>query len=319
MSGRLDHLRALLRLAVRGARARGGPGPEPGGPRRKAAVERAGITADPRRVARYLAATGGERIAAFAGGGAVLPPLFPATWETAVCLELFAGLEPPLPLGGIIHLDEETTLLRPLHAGEAYRCRVELERVERARRGHRLTVVARNWTSAGVLCSQSTLAFLVRTGGGGGAPSGRPTRGASPGQEPPGSAPRDGERHLRIEPEWRELDRWKLSAGAGRRYARASGDFNPIHLWGVTARPFGFARPILHGYCIEARVAHALMENLWEGDPRALRRLRIVFRAPLPLPSTAVLRVAEGSEGRFQVAGDGGGVVFAEGSYTGGR
>lgn len=319
MSGRLDHLRALLRLVVRGARARGGPGPEPGGPRRKAAVERSGVTADPRRVARYLAATGGSRIAAFAGDGAILPPLFPATWETAACLELFASLEPPLPLGGIIHQEEETTLLRPLRADEPFRCRVELERVERTRRGHRLTVVARNWTSAGILCSQSTLVFLVRTRGGGDAPSERPTRGGHSGDDTPEHPGPDGERHLRIEPGWRDLDRWKLSGGAGRRYARASGDFNPIHLWGFTARPFGFARPILHGYCIEARVAHALVEKLWSGDPRALRRLRIAFRAPLPLPSTVLLRVAEGSEGRFQVAADSGEVVFAEGSFAGGR
>ena len=47
---------------------------------------------------------------------------------------------------------------------------------------------------------------------------------------------------------WGELARWELPAGAGRRYARVSGDYNPIHLWALTARPFGFRAPILHGY-----------------------------------------------------------------------
>lgn len=305
MSGRLDGLRALARLVARGARARGGPGPEPGGPRRKAAVEKAVPPADPARVARYLAATGGDAVAGYRGEGAVLPPLFPATWETAACLELFAALEPPLPLGGIVHLEEETTVLRPIPAGEGVRCRVELERTERARRGWRLTVIARNWTTAGVLCTQSTLVFLVRApGGGDGAP-----------------APRERERVAEVPappPAWREVEAWSLGGGEGRRYARASGDYNPIHLWAFTARPFGFRRPILHGYAIEARVAHALVGRLWGGEARALRRLAITFRAPLLLPSRVRLEVSDGAEGRFRVAAAEGDKVFAEGNFAGG-
>lgn len=307
MSARLDHLRALVRLVARGVRARGAPGPVPTAPRRKAAVEKAGITAVPRQVARYLAATGGEGIAAFRGPDAILPPLFPATWETAACLELFAGLEPPLPLGGFVHLEEETTWLRPLPAGERFRCRVELERTERVPRGTRMTVTARNWTDAGVLCSQSTLVFLVRT--------------ASREDKDTGGArrPREERPPLAPEPGWREVARWHLRGSDGRRYARASGDYNPIHLWALTARPFGFRRPILHGYCTEARTAHALVEMLWGGDPHALRRLRIAFRSPLPLPSTAALQVRDGTEGIFRITDGAGTRLYAEGSFTGER
>ena len=38
--------------------------------------------------------------------------------------------------------------------------------------------------------------------------------------------------------------RWRLPADQGRRYAAVSGDYNPIHLYGWAARPFGFKQPI---------------------------------------------------------------------------
>jgi acyl dehydratase len=99
-----------------------------------------------------------------------------------------------------------------------------------------------------------------------------------------------------------------------------SGDYNPIHLWGLTARPFGFPAPILHGYCIAARAAHSLIEHCLGGDPGALRRMRIAFRAPLPLPTTARLLVNDdGPEHWFRVAAPGEGPVYAEGTYGGGR
>lgn len=66
----------------------------------------------------------------------------------------------------------------------------------------------------------------------------------------------------------------------GRVYAKLSGDWNPIHLSRVTARLFGFKRPIAHGLdmlsCIVARsgMAHS-------------RRIEARFRRPLYLPSEA--------------------------------
>jgi hypothetical protein len=40
-----------------------------------------------------------------------------------------------------------------------------------------------------------------------------------------------------------ELTRWKAPADIGRRYARVSGDYNPIHLSALTAKLFGFPKP----------------------------------------------------------------------------
>lgn len=292
---------AALRVVARGLMARNEPEPPLETPRRKPAVERTGVLANAASVERYLRATEGANIAAFQGNGAPLPPLFPTTWETERCLELFAGLDRPLPLGGVVHLESEILCLRPIRRDDAVRCRVELERAERVSRGLRLTVTARNWTATGQLCSQSTALFLART--------------RAP-QEPRTDAP------ARPEAEgpraWEPLASWVLGGGAGRRFARASGDYNPIHLWGWAARPFGFKRPILHGFCTAAMVAHALVAGPLRGDSTALRRLRIAFRAPLPLPAHARLWVGESAGQRwFRVTDDRADTIFAQGNWAG--
>ena len=298
----------MLRLVARGVQARGGAGPVPGvtAPRRRAAAERADIRIDPTHVRAYARATGGDGVAAFLDPQPIAPPFYCATWETALALEMFAALETPLPLGPIVHASSEMVWARPLPPGDAVRCRVELDRVERTPRGLRLTVLSRNWLGAGQLCCQGTSVFMVRMKDA----SDGATRPSEPRAERPAA---DGD-----EAGWAELARWPLPAGAGRHYARVSGDYNPIHLWPWTARPFGFRAPILHGYATAARTAHALVAQRLGGDPAALRRMRIAFRAPLPLPSTACLRVNDaGPEHRFRVASPDGATVYAEGTYGG--
>jgi acyl dehydratase len=71
---------------------------------------------------------------------------------------------------------------------------------------------------------------------------------------------------------------------AGRRYARVSGDVNPIHLSGLTAKAFGFKRAIAHGMWVKARALAALTGRL----PDAMT-VDVVFRKPLFLPSTVTL------------------------------
>jgi acyl dehydratase len=307
MSSRPSPLRSMLRLVARGVQARNAaPVPEGSGPRRRAATERADIRIDPAHVRAYARATGGDGVPAFFEGDPVAPPFYCATWETALALEMFAGLEAPLPLGPIVHVSSETVWARSMLPGDSVRCRVELDRVERTPRGLRLTVLSRNWLGAGQLCCQGTSVFMVRMkdgrdGGG---------RASGPRLEPSASAA--------DESGWTELARWPLPGGSGRRYARVSGDYNPIHLWPWTARPFGFRAPILHGYATAARTAHALVAQRLRGDPSALRRMRIAFRAPLPLPSIACLQVNDGGpEHRFRVAAPDGATVYAEGVYGG--
>jgi acyl dehydratase len=61
------------------------------------------------------------------------------------------------------------------------------------------------------------------------------------------------------------------------RYAGASGDFNPIHIDEEFAKAVGLPRSILHGLYgmgLTAKAGAALAD----GDPRALKRLKVQFR-----------------------------------------
>jgi hypothetical protein len=85
---------------------------------------------------------------------------------------------------------------------------------------------------------------------------------------------------------------WRLPGDLGRRYAAVSGDHNPIHLYGLTAKAFGFPRQIAHGMWSKARCLAALEGRL----PDAVT-VEVAFKKPILLPGT----VAFGS----RRAGDG--------------
>jgi hypothetical protein len=87
-----------------------------------------------------------------------------------------------------------------------------------------------------------------------------------------------------------ELGSWHLPASAGRAYARVSGDWNPIHLAGWTARLMGLRAPIIHGMHSVGK-ACALLESR---SGRCVTAVSVRFRAPVSLGSTVVL--AEGAE-----------------------
>ncbi|RKH50886.1 MaoC family dehydratase [Corallococcus llansteffanensis] len=86
---------------------------------------------------------------------------------------------------------------------------------------------------------------------------------------------------------------WAIPADTGRRYARASGDYNPIHLTALTARPFGFPRAIAHGMWTLARC----VAELGEAAHADALRLDCDFKKPLLLPARATFQTARESAG----------------------
>ncbi|HJS25746.1 MAG TPA: MaoC/PaaZ C-terminal domain-containing protein [Actinomycetota bacterium] len=67
-------------------------------------------------------------------------------------------------------------------------------------------------------------------------------------------------------------------------YAQASGDLNPLHRKDEVARAAGLPGIVAHGMLTMGTLASALVE--WLGDPRALTRLKVQFRAPVFLGET---------------------------------
>jgi acyl dehydratase len=93
-----------------------------------------------------------------------------------------------------------------------------------------------------------------------------------------------------------------------KAYADASGDQNPLHQDDDFARGVGFPGIIAHGMFSMAHVVSALKD--WAGDPAALRRIKVQFRAVVYMDETLVARgrVASKDEGSREVTLD----VWAE-------
>ncbi len=76
-----------------------------------------------------------------------------------------------------------------------------------------------------------------------------------------------------------------------RRYAKATGDRNAVHLDDAAARSVGFDGVIAHGLGVLGLVTSALVRTVCSGDPERLKRVRVRFSAPVLPGSTLTLQV----------------------------
>jgi acyl dehydratase len=234
---------------------------------------------EPRTVRRYLRAIEGD--VAGCTGGAV-PALLPTIWEPRLLLGLLAAEGVRLPPGPVIHAGSERTLLRRLATGRVYRAEAMVEECSWGADGGRLSLVSRVRDEPGRICFESRLRLRLPRGRG---------RAARPSEEATLA--------------WTPVAEGAVTLAHARGYARLSGDWNPIHLSRVTAAPFGFPRPVLHGSVLEGWVAWRL------GSAATVRQLEIRFRRPVLLPDRLQLERPAG--GRFRVRSVTRDLVVAEG------
>ena len=58
---------------------------------------------------------------------------------------------------------------------------------------------------------------------------------------------------------------WEMPSNLGRRYGAIAGDRNPIHMWPITARLFGFKRHIIHGMWLLGRAIAEVEADIPDG------------------------------------------------------
>jgi acyl dehydratase len=207
-----------------------------------------------------------------------LPVTYPHVLAFPLQVELMARRSFPLPLPGLVHVRNRITTHRAIDAAEPLAVRVHAEALRAHPKGAQVDLVA-EIGAAGEVVWEGRSTYLAR---GATAPDGT----GEPG-EPPGV------------PDGPAVATWRVDAGTGRRYARASGDVNPIHLHPWTAKAFGFPRAIAHGMWTAARALAALQGRL----PAALTH-DVAFGKPLLLPSTVELRTrADGDTWAVEVRG----------------
>jgi acyl dehydratase len=199
-----------------------------------------------------------------------LPLTFPDLLARGLHLAVLTHPAFPLRLLGIIHTEQRIQAHRAIFPSEPLSGRAWVSGPRPARRGGVFDLNTEIF-ARGDLVWSATTTILSR------------------------ALPGDGAKRPRAQPTAFEATRstvWPLAADLGRRYAAVSGDHNPVHLWPLTARPFGFKRPIVHGWWTLARVLAELDRDV---PPACV--LQASFHAPLPLPGRATFTAGHSANG----------------------
>jgi len=192
-----------------------------------------------------------------------LPPTYPHILAFPLAMELMASSDFPFSPLGLVHIGNRIEQRRPLRADERLDLRVRAENLADHERGTQFELVGEA-TVDGELVWRDISRYLHREGGG--SPARRD--GSDP---PPPSAI------------------WTVPGDIGRRYARVSGDANPIHLHGLTAKAFGQPGAIAHGMWTKARCLAALEGTLPDAYTADVR-----FKLPIRIPGRIAFSFSEG-------------------------
>lgn len=194
----------------------------------------------------------------------VLPPVFPAVATFMTHLRHLANPKFPFQAMGTVHIrtviEQKKAIKLDDHVG--YRCWVEGHRD--VDRGVEFDMITEAIIGDEVV-STTTLTMFRRNSQ----------------RKPTVRAPSPVHNHVTAH----ELS-WDLLPSTARRYARLSGDINPIHLSGVTAKLLGFKGMMLHGMWTVGRACAMHPVQMMSEDIKFESELKL----PVFLPSTVRYR-----------------------------
>ena len=226
-------------------------------------VHVAAVKIDPARLRAY------NKLLGFSDG-ASLPLTYPHVLGSSLHMHLMAQPQFPLPMLGLVHLRNEIEQSRPLVVDETLDLQVALTESREVAQGLEFDFVTEFAAGDSGTVWRGVSTYLYRISGK------KPARSRAPVAEIPLS------KYLKLD----------APADIGRRYAKVSRDYNPIHLYALTARLFGFKRAIATGMWTAAR-ALALLEPELRHAPQ---HYAFQFKQPFLLPGRAALRYETGAD-----------------------
>jgi acyl dehydratase len=246
------------RAAVTGPLRRGNSLPE-------TAYRLDGRTIDPRHLAEY------DRVCGFRFRD-VLPATYLHVLAFPLQVELMVSREFPFPMVGMVHLANSITVHRPVTLEQTVSFIVRAEDLRDHPAGRQLDMICE--ARVGDELVWSGRSTYLRPGGKKQVP-------AKEGAKRPRSQPPAGATAL-----------VRVPGDIGRRYGAVSGDRNPIHLSGISAKLFGFRSAIAHGMWLKARTLASIEERLPERYT-----VDVAFKTPVFLPSTVSITSAREADG----------------------
>lgn len=188
-----------------------------------------------------------------------LPATFPHIMAFPLHMKILTDKQFPLPLLGLVHVQNSITQHRVLNIGEVFDIKCQLTNAQPSDSSVKFDVVTIA-TIGDKVVWEETSTFLHRI-------------------KQRGSKTKKARKAL---PQYDNTQVWALSSSLGRQYAKVSSDFNLIHLYAWSAKLFGFNRAIVHGMWSKTRCIAALSDTLGDQAFKA----DIAFKLPVFLPST---------------------------------
>jgi acyl dehydratase len=201
----------------------------------------------------------------------VLPPTYLHVVAFPVTVALMTESAFPFPLIGLVHVANSITVVRPVRSDEQVAFDVRAADLRPHPAGRQLDLLV-DATVDGQTVWAGRSTYLRRGGQPTERPKDAPDRTADAPDAPPALV--------------------RVPDDIGRKYGAVSGDRNPIHLSGLSAKAFGFKSAIAHGMWLKARVLATLEGRLPDACTVDVR-----FKTPVFLPSTVAVTAARSDAG----------------------
>jgi acyl dehydratase len=199
-----------------------------------------------------------------------LPPAYLHALAMPMHMQLFIAPDFPVKVLGLIHLRNTIRVYRSVDVSVPLRLTVHFDTMRLTDAGQEYDFTTRYERNGELVWEEVSTMFA---------------RGTTP-TKAEGSKRPSIERSLHPQ-EGTEMQTLDIPENTGWRYARVSGDFNPIHLTARTAAMFGFKQAVAHGMwslgrCLGAAARHLPTEGI---------QVDTQFKLPVYLPSQALARV----------------------------
>lgn len=213
----------------------------------------------------------------FGYAGAYVPSTYWHTRLFGVRIALAARREFPFPLPGMVHFTDSIRQYEPILPTDALRMECGLGRFLTHEKGTAFETLTKLYRNGHLVWEENTVNLYI-------------------GKIRLGETEYVGHEFAELQnPLTEEL---RIPGNMGRKYARISGDFNPIHISTLGAKMFGFKRKLMHGWY---GLNHILAQHPEKME--APHEIYAAFKRPLLLPGHVLTKQEKTDvQIRFEIA-----------------
>lgn len=225
------------------------------------------VTVDPERTMAYAKATNESNPRYYESDENKLgiPPLFPVTMFIDPMIQIVTDNTLNLDILRMVHGEQEILYHRPLRPREKIKTKVKLDSIDIKETGDILWAKMSGYAGEELVFEMQAGLFFKKLM-----------------KEIKKSKPIIKEKKRQIVVKQQMI----VTSDQSVRYAAASGDENPIHVDKDTAIAAGLPDIILHGLCTLAFATQAIVDNLSDGDPTKVKKIKVRFSKPVFMNDT---------------------------------